>query len=177
MSDTKATVPISGRVAEDDYLFLMEYPISGKVTASEKLRYLVSFFRSYHESLNRFEDSLAELNRVLEPARKDIKRAEVETGVSSELIDRLMQLVPEAMAHLITARIPKETDEQLAALQKLEERLLKNATSLMESVLRMRLTTHSPTYNPHLLRNRFNTIHELVDMGGNNSPQSKKPQL
>ena len=164
MSEIKATVPISGRVGEEDYQFLMEYPISGKVTASEKLRYLVSFFRSYHESLDRFEDCLVELNRLLEPSRREIKKAEAETGLSSELVDRVTQLLPELLAAMITAKLPKKADRQTAALIDLEERILKSVLALIESVLRMGLTSRSPTYNPHLLKDKLSSIQELVEL-------------
>lgn len=164
MSDSKATVPVSGRVAEEDYLFLMEHPIQGKVTASEKLRFIVSFFRSYHENLENFESSVVELNRLLEPARKQIKGAEVDSGVTSELMDRLLQVLPEMMATLVTARFAKEEDN-LEPLLDLEQRMLRGVVGLMESVLRMGLTSQSPTYNPNLLKDRMATIRELVELG------------
>ncbi|MBD5781010.1 hypothetical protein IEN85_16030 [Pelagicoccus sp. NFK12] len=164
MNDNKATVPISGRVSEDDYNFLMEYPVEGKVTASEKLRYVMSFFRSYHESLNDYSDCLAELNRLLEPSRKDIKKAELEAEVSSELLDRLLQVLPEMLALCITANVPKKSDKKLPALLALEERQLKLAMGLIESVLRMGLTQKSPTYNPTVLRDKMKTISELVEL-------------
>lgn len=162
MSEMKAAVPISGRVSEEDYQFLMAYPISGKVTASEKLRYVVSFFRSYHESLSQYEESLTEMGRLLESARKDIKKAEADTASASELVDRLMQVIPELMATMITAKVPKKGDRQLPALIDFEERLIKTTMLLIESVLRMGLTTRSPTYNPSILSERMETIRELV---------------
>ncbi|MCH6255182.1 hypothetical protein MLD52_01395 [Puniceicoccaceae bacterium K14] len=165
MNENKATVPISGRVAEEEYQFLMSYPISGKVTASEKLRYVVSFFRSYHESLDTYENCLAELNRLLEPSRKQIKKAEVEVEVSSEMVDRLMQVLPEIMASIVTAKIPNEGEKQLPSLLALEERMLKSLIGIVESLLRFGLTSQSPTYNPTLLKDRMNGVRELVELG------------
>ena len=164
MSESKATAPISGRVAEEDYNFLMEYPISGKVTASEKLRYVVSFFRTYHESLDQYEELLGELNRLMEPSRKKVKAAEANTDVSSEFVDRLMQVLPETLAYLTTAKVPKKKDEQLPALLEIEEKLLKTVLGLLENVLRMGLTSDSPTYNAKLLHGRMKTVRELVDL-------------
>lgn len=165
MSDSKATVPVSGRVAEEDYLFLMEHPIPGKVTASEKLRYIVSFFRTYHESFAHFEDSLVELHRLLEPARKEIKLAEVNAAVSSELMDKLLQILPEMLAALITTRLSRDPGKGLEGLLEMEQRMLRGVMGVMEAVLRMGLTSKSPTYNPNLLKDRMSTIRELVDLG------------
>ncbi len=165
MNESKATQAISGRVTETDYAFLMEYSIPGQVTASEKLRHVLSFFRSYHESLNRYEDCLGELNRLAAPARRRIKKAEGEAGVSSELVDRLYQLLPELVAQLVTAPAPKSGKEAAQSLVGFEERLCQTTLALLESVLRMGLTSQSPTYNPQLLRGRLKNIHELVDLG------------
>lgn len=164
VNENKPTVPISGRVSEDDYQFLMEYPISGKVTASEKLRYVVSFFRGYHESLTNYEDSVVELNRLLEPTRKALKKAELDTGASSEFVDRILQVLPEMLALSITLNVPKKSDKQLPALLAFEDRQLKSVMGLIESVLRMGLTSQSPTYNPTVLRDKLDTIRELVDL-------------
>ena len=164
MSDSRATQSISGRVTEADYAFLMEYPIQGKVTASEKLRYVLSFFRSYHESLSSYEDCLAELSRLAAPARKRVKKAENETARSSELVDRLFQIVPELLSQLITARPETEGDKTIASLHAIEERLCQTTLSLIESILRMGLTSQSPTYNPQLLRDRLKNIYELVEL-------------
>ncbi len=165
MSESKATQPISGRVAEADYAFLMEYPIPGQVTASEKLRYVLSFFRGYHESLSSFEDCLAELNRLAAPARKRVKKAENETRLTSELVDRLYQVLPELAALLITAPVPEPGKEPAAALIAFEDRLCQATLALVESALRMGLTAQSPTYNPSLLRDRLKNTRELVDLG------------
>ena len=164
MSENKSTVPISGRVTEEDYQYLMEYPIAGKVTASEKLRYVVSFFRTYHESLESYEESFAELNRLLEPSRKALKKAELETGSSSEFVDRILQVLPEMLALSITLSLPKKADKQLPALLAFEDRQLKSVMGLIESVLRMGLTSQSPTYNPTVLRDKMDTIRELVEL-------------
>lgn len=164
MNESKATAPISGRVSEGDYSFLMEYPISGKVTASEKLRYVVSFFRSYHENLDRYDDMLMEIHRLMDPVRKQIKSAERDSELSSELVDRLMHVLPESLAYLITAKIPDSKDKQLPVLLELEERLFKTYLTLLESMLRMGLTSESPTYNRNLMQGRMKMIRELVDM-------------
>lgn len=164
VSENKSTVPISGRVSDEDYQFLMEYPVSGKVTASEKLRHVVSFFRNYHESLQNYEESLAELNRLLEPTKKALKKAELDTGSASEFVDRILQVLPEMLALSITLDLPKRSDKQLPALLAFEDRQLKSVMGLIESVLRMGLTSQSPTYNPVVLRDKLDTIRELVEL-------------
>ena len=156
------TIPISGRISEEDYEFLMQYRISGKVTASEKLRHLATFFRQYHESMQSYGECLNELQRSMEPFTKSLKSLENESNHHSELLDRLLSFSAEMSANLITARIPSGTDEGISYLRSLEERLFRMTLQQLEGILRMGLTRESPTFNPQLLHGKLSTVKELV---------------
>lgn len=165
MGENVKTVPISGRIAEDDYTFLMQYPVGGKVTASEKLRHVAAFFRQYQENMRDYGECLNELNRLLEGFTKEMKTLENEKSIHSELLDRMLTFVPKVAASLITAQLPEEKGKDgTLYLRELEERVLRMTLQLLESILRMALTRESPTYNPQLLRGRLGTVMELVDM-------------
>lgn len=164
MSDSKATQTISGRVAEEDFNFLMAFPIAGQVTASEKLRHALSFFRQYQQSLEEFEECVSAFDRQLEPARKSVKRAESAEGVYSELVDKLLRQAPQLLAFLVATRIPDKEPDRLKALLQFEEKACQQLLGLLESVLRLGLASQSPTYNPTLLRARLKIVQELVDL-------------
>lgn len=165
MTTSHESLPISSRVAADDYAFLMAYPMPGKVTASEKLRHVVAFFRQYHESVKNYSECLNELNRLLQPAITEIKRIENESGQSSDLINFMTTALPEMTALLATvdASAGKGKDEA-ARLVRLEDKLTTLLIRLLENVLRLGLTRRSPTYNPALLRGRLETVSELADL-------------
>lgn len=163
MTDAK-TAAISGRISQEDYDFLMGHPIAGTVTISEKLRHVCHFFRAYHETSQRYPDSLAQLQGFLQTGVKNLKDAENRQALHSELVDRLVAALPEAMALLATFRRPDRKDEELKALLHAEERLLQWAMQLLEGILRMGLTTRAPAYNPALLRGKLETAGELLDM-------------
>jgi hypothetical protein len=165
--DPTVTRPISGRISEKDFEFLMSHHIDGKVTASEKLRYVAGFFRRYHESFARYEHALAESQRLLEPTRLKLKAFEHEQGLHSQLLDSTFQALPELFATLISARTELDNASDGAAksaAMKLEANVLQNLLQLLESILRLALTSKSPCYHPKLLKGRLDTITELVEL-------------
>jgi hypothetical protein len=164
MQENVRTLPISGRIAEADYEFLMSCPMGGKVTASEKLRYVASFFRDYHENMYDFAKCQSELNRLLERFAKEMRAVEHSTAMHSDLMDRLMVFSTEITATLITAKVPEDRGRSVSCLRDLEERVLRLALQVLESILRMALTRESPTYNPQVLREKLNTTIELVEL-------------
>jgi hypothetical protein len=163
--DPHITRPISGRIAEKDFEFLMAFHLDGKVTASEKLRYVASFFRRYHESFAHYENALAESQRLLEPTRLKLKAVEYEHGISSQLMDNAFRALPELFALLLSARANLQdasAGTTKAAALKLEANVLQNLLQVLESMLRLALTSKSPCYHPKLLKDRLDTITELV---------------
>jgi hypothetical protein len=164
MTDSVRTVPISGRIAQDDYDFLMARDFGGKVTASEKLRHMAAFFRHYHENLGDYGACLEELNRLLEPARRNLARLEHRQGLHSELVDHTLGLLPQALALLISRQEAVSDKRALPYLLETEERLMQILLRLVEHLLRLGLTRQAPTYNPNLLEGRLAGLVELVGL-------------
>ena len=159
MNESTKSITISGRISEGDHQFLMEFPLAGKVTVSEKLRHICTFFRQYHTNLEGYSACLEQLN---------IKEMENEEGVNSELVTKLLNFVPETLSYIITQRKPTKNRGRASGSQKrlieIEDRLFHQTLVLIESILRMALTQKSPTYNPNLMNDRLSNIQELVGM-------------
>ena len=107
MRDNTKSITIGGRISEPDHEFLMEFPLAGKVTVSEKLRHICTFFRQYHTNLEGYSNCLEQINIMLRPAVNDIKEMENQEGVHSELVTKLLTMVPELLAFLVTQRRPR----------------------------------------------------------------------
>ena len=168
MTEPTKSVTISGRISDEDHQFLLNFPLDGKVTISEKLRHVCTFFRQYHNNLEGYSTCLEQLNLELRPALGDIKEMENNEGVHSELVDKLLHFLPETLAYLETQR--RDVDAKgkpagdLKHLVEMEARLFDQCLVLVESLLRMGLTSNSPTYNPNLMKGRLTNIQELARM-------------
>ncbi len=135
------------------------------MTASEKLRFIASFFRQYHEHFESFSEGVEELNRITAPARKNLRELEESQKTDSDLIDLAANLLPQGVAYLSSRQTrPSSEKEELTYLLETEERLLEIVLRLVEQVLRMGLTRQAPAYNPQLLHGKLETIKELVGL-------------
>src|SRR5690606_18390241 len=144
--------------------FLMGHGFGGKVTASEKLRHVAAFFRKYHESLGDYATCMEELNRLLEPARRQIVKLENELGTHLEVVDEALHLSPQGPAYMISRQDEAGARRALPYLLETEERLLQIELRLIEQLLRLGLTRQAPAYNPRLLDGKLDTIVELVGL-------------
>jgi len=164
MKDTGTPVSISGRIAAEDFQFLMDQPLAGKVTVSEKLRHVCAFYREFHESMSSQGECLMKLEQLLRETRGKLQEQESEHGMHSQLMSQLLTSIPLIMSQLIAAQSSLEKADSPEALLKLEAALYQKLLTLLETVLRFGLTQHSPTYNPKLVRKDLSTVLELVDL-------------
>lgn len=172
MSEETKTMPISGRIAEEDYLFIISGVENGAVTASEKLRHVAHFFRRYHEGMKKYPEAVAEFTRLLDRFRFEAKAVENAEGMRSELMDRLLILLPELFAMISSFRISNKDGRK--DLIEAEEQVFRAILGLMEYVLRLGITKTSPTYNPSLFKGRLNQLSDLVELANINQSLSDK---
>lgn len=156
------TLPISGRIAEEDYTFLMGTHMDGQVTASEKLRHVCAFYRKYHEQTADFQGCLAQLNRLLEPAMGRIKEVERQEGIRSELLIRLAEALPEMLATLVTFAPAGPGPNAPKALREVEKQLHRQVLYLLQNILRLALTPGTSAYDEAIWQRTFASIQELV---------------
>ena len=156
------TIAISGRVAENDFEYLMSYPLAGKVTISDKLRHALAFFREKHEGNTSYEECFELLKNDLMPFLKELKASELNESLRSQLIEEVANFVTEMAALLISSRI--SGDDTAEALKQLEQTVFQKTMRFVEAVLRLGITKHSPTYNPTIFQNQWPVIEELVEI-------------
>lgn len=175
MSESVKTVPISGRIAEEDYQFLIDCPIPGKVTPSEKLRHLAAEFRERRQATLAYESCLELYQELLGPAFRRIRALEHETGMHSEVMEKTLAVLPDLMAVLTTFPTDADAvkqeaaageDARAAALLELEARTLRRLVDLLEALLRLAMTRKSPTYDAKLLNDKLDTVIELSSLIG-----------
>lgn len=154
---------VSGRVSQADFDYVMSAPMEGRVTASEKLRYLFSAYRRFQEGMTDEASCVVELQRLLEPSRREVLRAERDQGKHSELVEKLFVALPELMATLIAFAPEGSGKKEIRDLTDLEARLGDQVVNLLESVLRLAVSgKRSPTYSPQLFQKRLEGSFELL---------------
>lgn len=158
------SIPISVRLSEDDAAFLAGLTIPGANTPSDKLRSIISETRRRMDGVEDFSDCAELLRDMLAPTTRQVREANKQHNLRSELVDRLADWLPETAAYLMTSLPDKAPDKK--ALLQLEAGLADRMVALLESFLRMGVTQAAPCYDEALLTPRLTNILELAEIAG-----------
>lgn len=153
------TVPMSFRMSEEDSVFLAGLQIPGASTPSEKLRALLGEARERHEGVDSAEKAIEAMQRFLAPSQQRFRAHNLATRRDSELLALLFAWLPEAAGRLVSAE-----DASAARYDELESQAADKAFSLIESILRLGLTSHCRCYDPQAISRRLGNVVELVDL-------------
>lgn len=162
------SIPISVRITPEDASFLAQLTIDGATTPSEKVRGLITQAREQQSSRRTYPESVAHLRATSANTRKALDEAERRLDVHSELIHRIVDWLPEAMARLNSAWTEGNeeagSEPQLADLERLERHLVDRVMRLFEGLMRMAVTSSCPAYDPAVIDNRIGSVIELAEI-------------
>lgn len=157
------TVSISARISHEDAEFLSQLKINGATTPSDKLRRIIAEARQ--KSVQR-HDYLGYLNIVedlISPTRENVKNAENQLQIHSEVVTRLTEWLPDIFAYILSASTPEE-DLSPEMLVQIEEGLANRIFRLTESVLQMGVTKRCPCYNDKLIAESIEPVLDLAQV-------------
>lgn len=162
------SIPISVRITPEDASFLAQLTIEGATTSSEKIRGLIAQARNQQSSRRTYPESVAHLRTTSANTQKALDEAERRLDVHSELLHRIIDWLPEAMARLNSAWTQETngagSEPQLADLERLERHLVDRVMRLFEGLMRMAVTTSCPAYDTKVIDERLGTVIELVEI-------------
>lgn len=167
------SIPISVRITPEDAAFLAQLTIDGANSPSEKVRGLIAQARAQESSRRTYPESVAFLRATSAGTRKALDEAERRLDVHSELIHRIIDWLPEAMARLNSAWTEGEDgsvssvtprEPEIEDLERLERHLVDRVMLLFEGLMRLAVTKTSPAYDPHVVDERLDSVIELADI-------------
>lgn len=163
------TVQVSVRVSERDAAFLSQLQIDGATTPSEKLRALLRQARQQREGLQDYATELDFLNGLHRSAEARRLEAEKLLGIRSDLLRILMAWLIECDAFLLSASPSEahgggEEDGKTlrAEMDALEAGAADRVFALIDQVMRLGVTANCAGYDPAVVRNRMQTLIELI---------------
>lgn len=161
------SIPISFRITPDDAAFIAQLNVGDAVTPSEKIRELIAGARRDHTSRATFGQSSMLMRENLAATASAILTSEHEFERHSELIRLVLEWLPETMACFITTSTFEDDQRSIAALERLEREVAERTIRLLESVLRMAVTSQADSYDPDLLSQRLDRVLELASLISN----------
>lgn len=172
----KQTVTI--RLDEDDLTYLSSMELAGASNLSEKIRALLAEARAQREGMQNPRLAYDLTRRLFAGPERDIRAAEMQAQIRSELIARLLSWLPDVSAALLsgTASLPdgetRGLDEQL---RRLERALGERALSLVDSMLQLSAAGFPGCYEPAALTQRSTSALGTLALHFSRDNQQKEP--
>lgn len=157
------TVPLSVRMTPEDAEFVARLNVDDAHTPSDKLRAIIADARRRKLGTEDYPGSLKLIQDLLSPTLRIIRASENNQHVHSELISRLGEWLPECMAYLIASNGP-DHEVELERLKEIERDLAQRVFVLMQSILQMAITRHSPMYEPDVAHEGVLPVLELAEV-------------
>lgn len=173
---TQRTTTISCRVDAKDAEFLLSLEVPGASTVSEKFRHVLADYRQRQQNLQNFRDCLMDLRNFIAPVYQEIQDMEHSHGEHSEFVNRLVETLPSLFATLLTSRRPARKEEETKHLHRLEKQLIDQVFQLIESLLRMAVSSPPPCYSPDAFTQRLRALLSLTEILAKESPHTQTPE-
>lgn len=166
-------VTISARISHEDAEFLSEMEINGAKTPSDKVRAVISEARRRRQRSSDYAGNLQMIQEIIFPVIQQIRKKEVENQTHSEVITRIAEWMPDALAFLISSDTNTQNKDDLQMLLRLEQGMVERLFRLMESFLQLAISSRCPCYQPDTIHQRIAPVLELCDIIASR-PQDKK---
>lgn len=157
-------VTISARISHEDAEFLSEMDINGAKTPSDKFRAIIAEAKRRRQMPQDYAGNFQMIQEMILPVIQQIRKKEVENQVHSEIITRIMEWMPDALAFLISLKFQTQTKDDLQMLLHLEQGIVERLFRLMESFLQLAITSRCPCYQPDAIHQRIAPVLDLFDI-------------
>ena len=160
---TNRTVPLSARISHEDAEFLANLSLEGATTPSEKLRVIVSEARQRYEGMKDYRESLLLYQGALNNAIAASRALEMEHGVHSEVLTRIFEWLPDAMAFTSAMGNSLNQTSELGELERFEDGMVERCFRLIQSVLQIGLTETCNCYSEDAVSKRLTPVVDLIN--------------
>lgn len=155
------------RLDEDDLTYLAELDVPGATNLSEKMRVLLAEARAQRAGLGDYGAAYDFTRRLFAGPDRCVRDAEVQAGVRSEFIGRILTWLPDTAAYLLSAACTPTSaephaDDQVRRLRQLEKGLGERIIALVDSVLQQAHAGFPGCYDADLLSQRTRSALGIV---------------
>jgi hypothetical protein len=155
------------RLDEDDLTYLAELDVPGATNLSEKMRVLLSEARAQRAGLGDYGAAYDFTRRLFAGPDRCVRDAEVQAGVRSEFLGRVLTWLPDTAAYLLSAACPRTSaeaaaDSQVRRLRQLEKGIGERVIALVDSVLQQAHAGFPGCYDADALAARTRSALRIV---------------
>lgn len=157
-------VTISARISAEDAEFISRLTIDDAKTPSDKLRAVIAQAKARSTRQRDYAGSLSDIQELIHPVVKQIRKTEVENQIHSELLSRLVEWIPDAAAFLISSIIETGEAKTNEKMLQIEQGTADRLVRLMESILQLAVTGRCACYDPRIMDHKLDSVLELCQI-------------
>ena len=155
------TVQISVRLTQDEADFIARFTAADAVTPSEKVRAIIRLARDRGERPSTYAGGLRLADDLTAPVTEEVRVAEHDEGIRSELVATVAQALPDMLAFYLSSRVrPGSRKPDLVAL---EAGMAERCFRLFAGLLRLGITKEAPCYDADIIQGRATPIIQLAN--------------
>lgn len=162
-SMAQRSTTISCRVDAEDADFLLALEVPGATTVSDKMRHVLAEYRQHQQNLRSFRDCLMDFRNLIAPTYQEIQDMEFSHDMRSEFVNRVVETLPVLLSTLVTSKRPGRAEEEPPHLHRLEKKLIDQIFQLVDSLLRIGVSSEPSCYDPKLFKERLNSLLSTTD--------------
>lgn len=136
---TMKTVPFSARISVEDAEFISTLSYDGAHTPSDKLRALLAETRLKHANFDNFSQNLVQQEEWFSQIRRPLLARQQHLQIRTELVNRLVDSLPELMAQLQTLGACSK-NFSIRELQQAEQQITKQLLNIVSLLLPLAIT-------------------------------------
>jgi signal transduction histidine kinase len=157
-------VTISARISAEDAEFISRLTIDDAKTPSDKLRAIIAKAKERSTRQRDYTGTLSDLQELIQPVVKEIRKTEVENQIHSELLIRLAEWIPDTAAFLISSILEESEAKTNEKMIHIEQGAADRLVRLMESILQLAVTRRCACYDPRIMDRRLDSVLELFQI-------------
>jgi signal transduction histidine kinase len=157
-------VTISARISAEDAEFISRLTIDDAKTPSDKLRAIIAKAKERSTRQRDYAGSLSDIQELIQPVVKEIRKTEVENQIHSELLFRLAEWIPDAAAFLISSILEASEAKTNEKMLQIEQGAADRLVRLMESILQLAITGRCACYDPRIMDRKLDSVLELCQI-------------
>lgn len=105
-----------------------------------------------------------DFRNLIAPTYQEVQDMEFNHDVRSEFVNRIVETLPVFMATLLTSHRPARPEEEPPHLHQLEKKLVDQIFQLVDSLLRIGVSSEPACYNPKLFKERLHSLLATTDV-------------
>lgn len=156
------TTPLSARISDKDAEFLARLRVPEARTPSDKLRYIIAQARKRQAGMHDYPAALDMMRELFDAVQHRLREQERQQAKHSELLFQSFDWLADLAAFVLSGTDQESASDDEITLEEFEEGVTERLFRMMDQLLRLGVTPHSPCYDPEIINRHLPKVLSLA---------------